>query len=82
MTGEVQYKHRDTEGLGEDQCWICESWIETNISVDLNALNVEYEVPADSEAIKVYVHFDFDDFQPDLMDDLHLNGRKDRIGKF
>jgi hypothetical protein len=47
MTGEVQYERRDTEGLGEDQCWICESWIETNISVDLNAINVEYELPAD-----------------------------------
>lgn len=50
--------------------------------MDLNALNVEYEVPADHEPIKVFVHFDFDDFQPDLMDDLHLNGRNDRIGKF
>lgn len=83
MTGEVKYERRDNDGEVADQCWICESWIETNISVDLNALNVEYEVPEDiNQQIKVYVHFDFDDFQPDLMADLHMNGRQDRIGKF
>ena len=63
MTGEVQYERRDTDGEGEDQCWICESWIETNISVDLNVLNLEFQPPEDPKApIKVYVHFDFDDF--------------------
>jgi len=56
-------------------CWICESWIDTTISVDLNALGITYEVPSSTDsAIEVYIHFDFDDFQPDLMEDLRLKG--------
>ena len=64
-------------------CWICESWIEVNLSVDLNALNIPYEKPSNpQQAIQVFVHFDFDDYQPDLMTDLHLNNHPERMGKF
>lgn len=67
----------------EDNCWVCEAWIETIISVDLNALGVPYEAPKDpNQLINVYIHFDFDNFQPNLMDDLHLNGRPQNLGLF
>ena len=64
-------------------CWICESWIEANISIDLNLCEVLFDKPDNAEEpLKVYVHFDFDDYQPDLMMDLHLNNRPERLGKF
>ena len=44
-------------------CWICESWIEVNINVDLNILNIPYDKPTNPlQAIDVFIHFDFDDY--------------------
>ncbi len=64
-------------------CWICESWIEANINIDLNNLMTPYDKPEKpNDPLKVYVHFDFDDYQPDLMIDLHLNNRPEKLGKF
>ena len=68
-------QNHDLEGQSVDICWICESWLETILSVNLNALGIEYEVPEHPEVpIEVFVHFDFDDFQPDLMEDLRFKG--------
>ena len=68
----------------KDQCWVCESWVESNFNVDLRKVpGIDFEPPQDpKEPIKVYLHCDFDDFQPDLMKDLHLGGNDHLLGKF
>jgi hypothetical protein len=66
-----------------DKCWICESWVETTINLDLNSLRIPYTIPANpNEPIAVYVHFDFDDYQPQPMVDLRIGSKSDRQGKF
>ena len=41
----------------KDNCWICEGWSEFYFSLS---------VPH-NKAAEVYLHFDFDDYRPDLM---------------
>jgi hypothetical protein len=48
MLYEPQYYDKDLEGEGEDMCWVCESWIETTLSVDLKLLGVAFEEPTDA----------------------------------
>ena len=68
----------------KDQCWVCESWVESAFQVDLFKVpEINFTPPEDQkEPIKVYLHCDFDDFQPDLMKDLHLGGNDHLLGKF
>ena len=63
---------------------MCESWVESAFSVNLKKIpGLDFEAPLDpKEPIKVYLHCDFDDFQPDLMQDLHLGGKDSMLGKF
>ena len=50
----------------EDNCWICDAWIEGNITVNLNkipAIKHLFKPPEDPEQpIQVYLHCDFDDY--------------------
>ena len=41
---------------GKDNCWICEGWNECKFDIRSRIAGAE-----------VYLHFDFDDFHPDLM---------------
>lgn len=38
MVGDVHLSQMELAQESEDKCWVCEAWIETLISVDLNAL--------------------------------------------
>lgn len=40
----------------KDNCWICEGWNEVKIDYRSKILGAE-----------IYVHFDFDDYKPDLL---------------
>ena len=63
---------------------MCESWVESAFNVDLKKVpEIDFHPPEDpKEPIKVFLHCDFDDFQPDLMKDLHLGGNSHLLGKF
>lgn len=63
---------------------MCESWVESAFNVNLNKVpGINFEPPEDpKEPVKVYLHCDFDDFQPDLMTDLHLRGGDSMSGLF
>jgi hypothetical protein len=57
-------------------CWICEGWVETEFELDLQKLMSKLRgkefYMSDNLEVKysVCIHFDFDDYQPDLMEDL------------
>jgi len=55
-------------------CWICEAWVECFFEIDLIELykirGEDLELSDNLEVIhNVYIHFDFDDYQPDKMND-------------
>ena len=59
-----------------EHCWICDAWVECEFSIDLVQI-IKQEFNRDlrmSENLEVnyfvYLHFDFDDYQPDKMDDM------------
>mgnify|MGYP006092693479 FL=1 len=62
-------------------CWICEAWVECFFEIDLIELfkirgeDLELSDNLDVQQ-NVYIHFDFDDYQPDKMDDQRINGDK------
>jgi len=57
-------------------CWICENWVECDFEIDLVEMmqihfNRDLEISENLDIkIFVYMHFDFDDYEPDKMDDL------------
>ena len=64
-----------------ENCWICESWVECEFEINLvealrNAgINQELRISENLDVhYHVYIHFDFDDYQPDRMDDLRKAG--------
>lgn len=66
-------------------CWICEQWVETEFEVNIlesgnqDAISAYEKGEATTEAMKyAYIHFDFDDYQPDRMLDI----RAEAPGKF
>ena len=80
----MQKWEMDPSKADKDQCWVCESWVESAFNVNLAKVpGLNFEPPTDpKEPVKVYLHCDFDDFQPDLMKDLHLGGGEPMLGKF
>ena len=59
-----------------ENCWLCESWVECNFQinlVDLMEKNFDINFKMDEDLkheYKVYMHFDFDKFDADEMDDM------------
>jgi len=59
----------------EDRCWICESWIEGVFKIDLPVQVEGLEMSDDlEEGYNTYMHFEFDEWIPDLMSDLRPDG--------
>ena len=58
-----------------DNCWVCESWIECEFQIDIikilkKTYNVDLEIVEDLEKLYlVYIHFDFDGYDADKMED-------------
>lgn len=87
--GNLNLNHEEHSTLTNlDKCWICEQWVEMTFKVYLPdipeiASTWTKEKPADPDTpINVFIHFDFDNFEPDLMTDLHLGGNFDKEGHF
>jgi hypothetical protein len=66
-----------------ENCWICEGWLETEFSLNLPQLlktlyDEELVMSDDHKEVKyhVYMHFEFDDYAPDRLDDLRAKGKK------
>lgn len=60
-------------------CWICEQWIEAEFEVNIydsgnqKAISAYEGEESTIEAMKyAYIHFDFDDYQPDRMLDIRV----------
>ena len=59
-------------------CWICEQWVECEFNLDLKkamlkSFGEEITLSEDTnELCLVFIHFDFDDYMPDRMDDQRL----------
>ena len=59
-----------------ENCWICEGWVECEFEIDAlqliqRNLGIELSMTDDlHDNYLVFMHFDFDDYQPDRMDDL------------
>ena len=64
-----------TDNQKEDTCWICEGWVEADFRLDLLANLpgeeiVERRGPDDAIIPeRCFVHCDFDQWEPDLMND-------------
>ena len=67
----------------EDRCWICESWIEGSFIVDLPN-NVEGLEMLDDleEGYNTFMHFEFDEWAPDLMEDMRARNQKGKQRNF
>jgi hypothetical protein len=56
----------------ENLCWICEGWLERRFKLNLyDSLETPVEISDDSnnEHYNVFMHFDFDEWEPDVMED-------------
>ena len=65
-----------------ENCWICENWVETEFGLDLIQVFKE-QIGEDVDLVddlgtvyEVFIHFDFDDYKPDRLDDLRKSGSK------
>lgn len=58
-----------------ENCWICENWVETQYRINLieimqTKFGITVEMVDDIETrYPVYIHFDFDNYDPDRLDD-------------
>lgn len=65
-----------------ENCWICENWVETQYRIDLKSIlkakfDIDLEMVDDTETrYPVYIHFDFDKYDPDRLEDLRAKGQK------
>ena len=52
-------------------CWICEGWIEHCFKLDLGSIykNIIFSDNLIEEVYNVFIHFDFDDWEGDLIED-------------
>lgn len=52
-------------------CWICEGWLERYFRVNLYNVYPDIVLEDDTNTFhyNVFVHFDFDDWQPDITQD-------------
>ena len=63
-----------------ENCWICEGWVECHFQIDLVAImkqkfDFDLEMSDDTnQHYLVYMHFDFDDYDAERMDDQRENG--------
>jgi len=46
----------------EDQCWVCESWVESIFHIDIKRVWPDLDFPKDGDPVNLYIHFDFDNF--------------------
>ncbi len=71
-TGKVNFNR-------ENLCWICEGWLERAFKLNLpNAQEgIQLSDDINAEHYNVFMHFDFDDWEPDIMSDR----RKEDINK-
>jgi len=75
VKGELDPDHHTGGSKKQDNCWICEGWVEASFSVDLldnlpdaviQSVNLDAHPP---EFNRVYLHCDFDQWQPDMTTD-------------
>lgn len=67
----------------EDMCWVCENWIEGCFGINLPDL-ISNPVYSDDPLIptNVFIHFDFDNWEPDLMEDIGFKLGENHKGRF
>lgn len=55
----------------ENSCWSCEGWLEKRFKVNLQKVFPELQIQDDASSYhyNVFLHFDFDDWQPDITED-------------
>ena len=65
-----------------ENCWICENWVETQYRINLidmmkQKFDIDVEMVDDTETrYHFFIHFDFDKYDPDRLDDLRSSGQK------
>ena len=62
----------------ENCCWICEGWQEQFLKIDLLQMLPDLEMTDNvkDDHYNVFVHMDFDGWEPDLMEDLRKKNKK------
>ena len=58
-----------------ENCWICEGWIECNFEINLIEFMSEHNYDShftmdDDNIYNVYIHFDFDNYDADKLENL------------
>ena len=57
----------------ENCCWICEGWMESEFKLDIrntSLVGLEISDNAKDEHYNFFIHFDFDSWEGDLLDDM------------
>jgi hypothetical protein len=64
-------------------CWICEGWLEKRFRLNLTPVFPDVIISDDisTDYYNVFMHFDFDDFEPDIMQDRRRKNLQQK-GKF
>ena len=47
-------------------CWICESWVQTKVLIDISQLNIPISHKL-TEKDQILIHYSFDNFEPDIL---------------
>ena len=74
----IDYNSAKVNYNPDNCCWICEGWMESLFTFDLYRVLPHIEISDDTKDThyNVFIHFDFDFWEPDLTEELRKTNLK------